>query len=331
MPPADVLEKLGLQVRTPDGTTAQESLTTNNPTVEHSTEGTSKSSPRNLSKETAEALILGEGLPIVPQKLVAKILKGDYLEMSELLHDNIELSRKNPPQDTAQGGTPSKLKRRELTEDVNGLMSWVQCFSVYIAVITNKQPTRLQELLAYMVTMINEARRFKMRGWLAYDEMFRQRAAKDHSADWTKLNNTLYAVTFLSQKQSETITCKGVWGQTTPLTNVPCQTTDTIPTEPGLGALYERGPPEDGPVPDHPDNTEAGHPGETHQPVLLQYVMRGMQDDVVNETVASGTSASSVKPPTTGSENAPNGEPPHRQWEISATHEASTLCSSTDL
>ena len=120
MPPADVLEKLGLQVRTPDGTTAQESLPTNNPTVDHSTEGTSKSSPRNLSKETAEALILGEGLPIVPQKLVAKILKGDYLEMSELLHDNIELSRKNPPQDTAQGGTPPKLKRRELTEDANG-------------------------------------------------------------------------------------------------------------------------------------------------------------------------------------------------------------------
>ena len=39
MPPADVLEKLGLQVRTPDGTTAQESLPTNNPSVDHSTEG----------------------------------------------------------------------------------------------------------------------------------------------------------------------------------------------------------------------------------------------------------------------------------------------------
>ena len=59
-------------------------------------------------------------------------------------------------------------------------MSWVQCFSVYITVITNKQPTRLQELLAYMVTMI------KMRGWLAYDEMFRQRAAKDHSNSTTR-------------------------------------------------------------------------------------------------------------------------------------------------
>ena len=37
---------------------------------------------------------LGEGLPPVPAKLVAKILKGDFLDMAELLRDNMEAERR---------------------------------------------------------------------------------------------------------------------------------------------------------------------------------------------------------------------------------------------
>ena len=36
------------------------------------------------------AFVLGEGLPPVPAKLVAKILKGEFIDMAELLRDDIE-------------------------------------------------------------------------------------------------------------------------------------------------------------------------------------------------------------------------------------------------
>ena len=71
-----------------------------------------------------------------------------------------------------------------------------------MAVITSAQPTRSKELLAYQTLIVREARRCGGRGWLAYDTMFRQQAAGNPEVDWSKLNPTLYAVTFLAQSGS---------------------------------------------------------------------------------------------------------------------------------
>jgi hypothetical protein len=38
--------------------------------------------------------VLGEVLPVVPEKLVRKILKGDFMDMAELLKDNVEAERR---------------------------------------------------------------------------------------------------------------------------------------------------------------------------------------------------------------------------------------------
>jgi len=42
----------------------------------------------------AEPFTLGEGLPMLLAKVVAKILRGEYVEMVELLQDNIALDNK---------------------------------------------------------------------------------------------------------------------------------------------------------------------------------------------------------------------------------------------
>ena len=42
----------------------------------------------------AKPFLLSEGLPPVPGKLVARILKGDFVDMAELLRDNLEAQRK---------------------------------------------------------------------------------------------------------------------------------------------------------------------------------------------------------------------------------------------
>ena len=38
--------------------------------------------------------ILGESLPVVPAKLVKKILRGDFVDMADLLEDNLEAERR---------------------------------------------------------------------------------------------------------------------------------------------------------------------------------------------------------------------------------------------
>jgi hypothetical protein len=68
-------------------------------------------------------------------------------------------------------------------------------------VVASQNPEKLTQLLAYQTTIIREAQRCSGAGWQGYDTtMFRQHAANAGAGiDWSKLNNSLFAVTFLAQ------------------------------------------------------------------------------------------------------------------------------------
>ena len=129
-------------------------------------------------------LILSEGLPPVPHKLAARILCGEYMDMAELMRDNLEAQRRAG---AASSSTPPTPRSR-----------------TYMAVVTSKFPHRIKELLAYQTLIVREARRCGGKGWLAYDAHFRQQVVGDESADWSRLNQSLYAVTLVTQGERET-------------------------------------------------------------------------------------------------------------------------------
>ena len=57
----------------------------------------------------------------------------------------------------------------------------------------------MRQLLAYQTLIVREARRCGGKGWLAYDSYFRQQAVGDSDVDWSRINQSLYAVTFIAQ------------------------------------------------------------------------------------------------------------------------------------
>ena len=61
----------------------------------------------------------------------------------------------------------------------------------------------MRQLLAYQTLIVREVCRCSGRGWLAYDSYFRQQVVGDDAADWSKLNQSLYAVTFIAQGDRE--------------------------------------------------------------------------------------------------------------------------------
>ena len=135
--------------------------------------------------------MLGEGIPPVPAKVVARIWKGEYIDMADLLQDNLEADRRRA---TAQRGQ-AKATWREVPD----LLSWAQCFSVYVGVVV-KHPHRVKQLLVYQATILREARRCGGNGWRAYYVMFRKLAVTDDTIDWLRLNPSLYATTFMVQQ-----------------------------------------------------------------------------------------------------------------------------------
>ena len=75
-------------------------------------------STSELPKEGASLpFILGEGLPPVAAKLVVKIQRGDFVDMAELMRDNMEAERR-AEQDGAIGSPFNKQSRRREVPDL---------------------------------------------------------------------------------------------------------------------------------------------------------------------------------------------------------------------
>ena len=82
-------------------------------------------------------LSVGAGLPPVPKKLVARIQAGEYVDMAELLPDRLSVSAGPVTKDDKQS---SKPKRRQVTN----ILEWIQCFGIYVAVLTLKHPGQMR-------------------------------------------------------------------------------------------------------------------------------------------------------------------------------------------
>ena len=139
--------------------------------------------------------VLSEALPVVPAKLVRRILRAEYVDMAELLKDNMEAERRRMQ---ADGGGMQHYQGRSSRREIPDIVSWVQCFGLYAAVVTSRYPEKTKELLAYQTMIVSEARRLGGRGWLLYDAQFRQQVSSFSAVDFSRINQSLYATTFLA-------------------------------------------------------------------------------------------------------------------------------------
>ena len=190
-----------LGTRTVDAALSTRSLTVKSPasdTVGGSTSG--------------QGFSLGHGFPLIPGKIVSRIQKWEFINMSELLPDNLELARRSVEhRATASCVNLKPPKKRELLEDWKGLVSWSVCFNTFAAIVAKKHPEKFQELLAYHSTILVEALRFGCKGWMSYDRMFREHVEKEPSSNWSLLHSMFYSLSFLSQRV-EASTCPKCMG-----------------------------------------------------------------------------------------------------------------------
>ena len=140
---------------------------------------------------------VGAGLTALPKKLVDKIYVNEFIDvkylppakgssrvLSQMLEVQIVLVQ-----------AADLVQSRKMISD---LATWLQCYSLYVAVVTIKQPDRIPELM----TLITRAStRYKWPAWLVYKQNFRQEAANNPSQSWAKVNAIIYIV-FLRTKTS---------------------------------------------------------------------------------------------------------------------------------
>lgn len=145
--------------------------------------------------------------PPIPAKLANKVRSLQFVDLKDFLPDNISVFRSMEKLDSPQIASFPTSARPKFRE-VNSLLTWVTCFSTYVAILASSHPHLVQSRLAYMSIIIREARKNGGDGWKAYDTIFRQNAAEDPTADWSRLDSSLHATTFIADRGSSTHFCR---------------------------------------------------------------------------------------------------------------------------
>ena len=128
--------------------------------------------------------------------------------MAELLPDHLGVNA--APAETGDQEAKRKGKRRQVTS----VLEWLQCYSIYMAVIAAKTPARLPDMLGYQVLIIEARMEYEGDGWLGYDRRFRQRAAASPEAVWARIEPTLWNIAFAGKARASR--CKHCFSLTHP-------------------------------------------------------------------------------------------------------------------
>lgn len=142
-------------------------------------------------------MILSPAADPIPHTLVQRIMSGQFVEMRDMLADNIALIN----QQSLLHGTvtlPQSAVSRTALRDVPSLVSWLYCFIAYTAVRTADPVTR--DMLAYSRLIVREVLRSGGSGWLEYDRVFRRQLSINPNLAWNTLEPGLQATTILGQK-----------------------------------------------------------------------------------------------------------------------------------
>ena len=128
--------------------------------------------------------IVSGALPVVPAKLVKKILSGEFIHMAELLKDNMEIERRRHPAEGESGSSIGGMGRREIPD----LLSWLHCFSLYGAVVCPKYPHKAREFWAYQALIVSKHCQCgsRVRVWHLYDSTFRQQVRSLEETDFSR-------------------------------------------------------------------------------------------------------------------------------------------------
>ncbi len=168
------------------------------PTSGPSTSGSPVSTP---ARPTLPTFRLASSFPPIPGKLAQRIQALEFVEMRELLPDNVALAERLEALPTWVQPTKHPEQR-----EVGSLLIWVSSFATYVAVVAQAHPDRVTDMLAYMRLIVREARKYGGNGWLTYDTVFRRNQA-GRPNPWNFLDPSLHMAYIGGQSTQPLIPC----------------------------------------------------------------------------------------------------------------------------
>ena len=137
-----------------------------------------------------KAFVVGPGCAPVPYKIVSKITAGLFVDLADLLPDNIQ-AHEIESQAFLEGKLVVSGSKKRVVE-IADIVTWIEAFTIFCMILCHTFPPRWKDLNQYKLLIIQTARRFAGKSWLNYDIAFRKEAAATGSTDWSRMNPDLY-------------------------------------------------------------------------------------------------------------------------------------------
>lgn len=195
MPQAGVLQGLGLETMDNPGQQQQEGQ--NNPFAPLIPWLTSLSAggnqPEKMEQKPARYLV-AKGLPTLPTKLVEKVWNLEYVEMDEFLPSprSLRIAEQGNSSHSLQDSLVGALNEFQATQRqrsqrrVMDITTWVRCFTLYMAVLSEKAPKMVSSMVAHLHTVLRLQQKASYNlAWLEYDIQFRMELAASANREWT--------------------------------------------------------------------------------------------------------------------------------------------------
>jgi len=133
-------------------------------------------------------VLISDGLPPVPAKLVKRIHDGSYVEMAELLTATL-ISRHYEADDHT-------ASHRKTSKEVTDIMDWIQCFGMYVAIVSLKSPHRIPDLIGYQNLIVQSSIDSHEGRWIIYDRRFCLKASATTIPEWSAIDITVWRMPF---------------------------------------------------------------------------------------------------------------------------------------
>ena len=141
---------------------------------------------------------LGPGLPALPKKLVDRIRGQEYIDFAELPPAK---GKNRPPPQTTEGQIVV-LQAADLApthRTIPDLATWLQCCGIYVAVVAQRQPEQVPDLMAYQSIIAKSSLKYKWPSWVVYDSSFQQEMAGSPGQSWARVDPSIYSLCFFGQ------------------------------------------------------------------------------------------------------------------------------------
>ena len=149
----------------------------------------STSSP-TLAPSVSKVFVVGPGYAPILGKLVAKITSGTFVELVDLLVENIRTQEAEPH--TYLDGKLLVAPAKKRVVEISDILTWIQAFTIYQWIFCSTYPSRWRDTTQYKLLILQTASQFPAPAWLNYDTAFRNDGAASLLADWSKMNLDLY-------------------------------------------------------------------------------------------------------------------------------------------